>query len=381
MAPSIKITPSPVMINVDADPPQTSGEARVSYHADFTPYLWERILGNPWTHPSLDSSHQWTITLNPGDIYQVLMYDWLDADPNVAIDDPVSPLATATTVGLPKRTPTTLITADPEAFFAGGTYVQWRPKTTTPTRAVMQVGLDEPDQDADGVEVIANPIWTVEEDFTNFHTLLFGSDARPLLPGTDYWATLLVFDAAGRWQSVKQPFTTRKRTVEIILQEIHIIDDGSPGHNDASFRLWICEGDTFVSACALPEQEISDRPSPGEEYMEHIGLSAACVVPLRFGPSAVTAERRRVSILTRGIAKSTFGKDDISGNFDPDNGFPDNPPLQSSIRDHAFLYLPAGPDEALDEAEFTTYADPLNNPDDNEFSYEVIGVYSVKYDP
>ena len=91
-------------------------------------------------------------------------------------------------------------------------------------------------------------------------------------------------------------------------------------------------------------------------------------------------ERQRVSILTRGIAKSTVGHDDISGNFDPTNDFPANPPLLESIAGDAFLYLPVGPDETVEEADFWTYAKPLNNPGDNEFTYEVIGVYSVTYE-
>jgi hypothetical protein len=229
------------------------------------------------------------------------------------------------------------------------------------------------------VDVLPNPLGTVEEDFADSHTLLYASDV--LLPGNDYWATLLLLGEDGTWQSRKKQFTTRKRTVEILLKEIHIINDGSPGHNQASFRLWVCEGNSFANACALSEREISDRPSPGEEYMEYIALSADCQIPIRFGPSLVTRDRQRVSVLTRGIAKSTIGHDDISGNFAPDNGFPANPPFEESIQDDAFLYLPVGVREQVEEADFSTYAEPLNNPGDNEFEYEVIGTYSVTYEP
>ncbi|MCC7024313.1 MAG: hypothetical protein IT338_15920 [Thermomicrobiales bacterium] len=380
MASSIKISPTPVMILVDQG--EDTGAARVSYRTDEpASFLWERTLGGSWqrrsTGSSSASSGGWPIQLEVGAIYQVLMYAREDADPNVAIDDPVSPVARATTAGLAKRTPAALVTS--EETGVGGTYFGWYPRTdNVRTQAVLQVGSAEPRATEEGVDVLPNPLGTVEEEFADSHALLFASEL--LLPGNDYWATLLLIGEDGTWQSKKMPFTTRKRTVEILLKEIHIINDGSPGENDASFRLWVCEGDTFINACALTEREISDRPSPGEEYKEYIALSADCDIPIRFGPSLVSRNRQRVAVLTRGIARSTFGADDISGNFDPTNGFPTNPPHQEDIQSQAFLYLPVGPAETVEEDDLSTYAEPLNNPGSNEFTYEVTGTYSVTYE-
>lgn len=380
MASSIKIAPSPVMILVDQG--EDTGDARVSFRTDESAsFLWERTLGSSWQRRATGSSSapsgNWPIQLEIGEIYQVLMYDREDADPNVAIDDPVSPVARATTAGLAKRTPAALVTS--EETGVGGTYFGWYPRTdAVRTQAVMQVGRSEPQTTEDGVDVLPNPLGTVEEEFADSHSLLFASEI--LLPGTDYWATLLLIGEDGTWQSKQMPFTTLKRKVEILLKEIHIINDGSPGENDASFKLWVCEGDTFINACALAEREISDRPSPGEEYKEYIALSADCDIPIRFGPWEVTRNRQRVSVLTRGIAKSTFGADDISGNFDPTNGFPANPPHQEDIQSQAFLFFPVGLGETVEEDDLSTYAEPLNNPDSNEFTYEVTGTYSVTYE-
>ena len=377
MAPSIKITPNPVKILVDEG--QDTGSAQVTYRSpDTEPVLWERTSSGRWRRRIISTySGNFPLELRAGQVYEVLMYEREDVDPNVAIDDPAPPVARGTVAAIEKRTPTSL--SEGEESGAGGTYFSWYPRhPSIKTQAIMQIGRDEPQQDDDGVYVLDNPIGTVDHGFSTFHELVFASDA--ILPGTAYWATLLLIGEGGGWQSKSLAFTTKLREVEILLQEIRIINDGSPGHNRASFRLWVCEGDTFASACALSEREISDRPSPGKEYMEHLALSADCAIPIKIGPAAVPPERQRVSILTRGIAKSTVGHDDISGNFDPTNDFPANPPLLESIAGDAFLYLPVGPDETVEEADFWTYAKPLNNPGDNEFTYEVIGVYSVTYE-
>ena len=377
MAPSLRITPSPIFILVDKG--QDTGRAQVTYRSpDVEPVLWERTNGSRWQRRIISTfSGNYPIELQAGQVYEVLMYDREDVDPNVAIDDPAPPVARTAVAAIVKRTPADLL--ESEEHDAGGTYVSWYPRTgPNMTRAIMQVGRTEPQQDGDGVFQMANPLGTLTSDPTNLHQLVFVGEA--ILPGNDYWASLLLFTDEGDWQSLSIPFTTLLRKVEILLQEIHVINDGSPGHNRASFRLWVCEGDTFASACALSEREITDRPSPGEEYMEHLALSADCALPVKIGPSAVPKERRLVSVLTRGIAKSTLGEDDISGNFDPTNSFPDNPPLLESINGDAFLYFPTGLNETLEDAEFWSYANPLNNPGDNEFTYEVIGSYSVTYE-
>lgn len=381
--PSIRISPSPVMIPVAAaGDAQRPGSARVTYNADdVTPYLWERTVGTRWRRRPIASSDpsegSWTVEVTLGTIYQVVMFDVEHADPNAnaALDDP-PPVARATTYGLRKEVASPLLTD--QEFGPTGTSFNWYPNTSVPTYAQMHVGRVEPEMTTDGVHVFAAPLETAFEDFTDRHQLRVASER--LLPGNPFFATLLLVAKDGRWMSLAVPFTTWKRTVEVLLKEIRILNDGAPGDNTASFRIWVCEGNTFVSACHLPEREISDRPDPGEEYKEYIGLSAECELPIRFGPSVVTRDTRRVSILTRGIASVTVGRDDRSGNFNPNNGFPANPPTEDQIFDDAFLPFPVGASqETIEEGEFQTFAVPLTK--DNEFSYEVNGVYSVTYEP
>ncbi|MDQ2655548.1 MAG: hypothetical protein M3Z20_21165 [Chloroflexota bacterium] len=382
MAPSINIEPRYVMILVDEG--QTSGEATVTYRSpDVVPVIWERKLGSRWERRVVDLySGQYVIELEAGDVYEVLLYDRSDVDPNVAIDDPGSPVDRAAAAGLTKRTET--VFTENEEKSAGGTYVAWVPNNSVGTkfRAIMDVGRSAPLQTDEGVDFIPNPMAVLTSDYATSHILWFGSEA--IIPETEYWAALLLVGEEGGWQSVTYLFKTQKRDVELILKFAHIINDGSAGTNEASFRFFVLDGNAFADACYLDERTIWDKGNEeGQFSLEYLALSADCNVPMHITSREGMTDRGFVAVLTRGIGKVVDNNDDISGNFNPSNDFPDNPPFQHDIFPDAFLYLPVATNrdqpEELEDVDFETVVVPLNNPGDNEFRYSVVATYSVTY--
>lgn len=381
MAASIGISPRAVIILVDEG--QTTGTATVKFRSpDFVPVIWEKWLGGRWERRVVTLySDEYEIELGVGQVYEVLLYDQGGGDPNASIDDPVPPIDRSVVAGVSKRTETNF--SENEEKSAGGTYVAWFPTNNAGRRfrAVMDIGRTAPNVTKEGVDYVPNPMAVLSSDFATSHILWFGSN--DIIPETEYWAALLLIGEDGGWQSETYKFKTQKRDVEIILRRVHIVNDGSDGTNEASFRFWVLNGTTFAEACALGETTIWDKGADHDQPdLEYLGLGGSCNVPMHVYSQEGATERGKVVVLTRGIA-SAFGKDDASGNFRPSNDFPDNPPFFEDIWPDAFLYLPVArtrdQDEELEDVYFETLAIPQNNPDSNEFEYTVEGRYSVTY--
>lgn len=398
MAFSIVASPDPLFLEPDA----SRGVVTVHYVCDPPgggvhedgPFIWERTDDDPWspidvhservissTNPGQEGLFHTTLDL--GRTCQVLMYHVKDADPNVAINDPYEPIARCSTMALRKGPPSSAL-VDVNEHDGGGTWFGCYPQTSVDTRAVLEISRDAPTPDSDGVLHVTGSIGrNLSVTFGQGHALEVASAA--MLPGHPYFALLLVFGKDGAWEQRVISFTAKQRRVAISLEEIWIINDGDYGHNTASFRVWVAEGPKIVAEGHIPEREITDRPSPGEEFMEHIPLYPFISAPIVLGPSVIYdgdnahARNRSVAILTRGIASVTVGTDDISGNFLPgpaSNAYPDE--FQGTIFPGAHLRFPIGrTHETVDDRQFSTRAIPLTG--GNEFTYEVSGRYTVTY--
>lgn len=297
------------------------------------------------------------------------------------------------------RDGTTLLQDSPEQFGASGTQINSYARGIAggePTYAVLRVDRSEPVHPADLLpdgspyptswldfpspdpNAITPPQPTAYELPAVDHNI--GVASRYFLPGQSYWALLLVYTEDGRWQVRKGKLTMYRRSVQIVLKEISISNDGGLGDTKASFKIWVVDRDMFASSCFLSTRPISDRPDPGSEWMEHIALSVDCQVPIDMGPYAVSEDKyNRCAILTRAIGKHPTGTDDISGNVRPQPGA--TPPDVFSYE--ALLRFPIGQSiESFDDKKFTIPAANVNPDDrDNEFAYEVRGTYSVSYEP
>jgi Integrase core domain len=197
------------------------------------------------------------------------------------------------------------------------------------------------------------------------HDISSGSAAY--LPGNSFHALLRVNDHHGNWQTAQQPFTMKRRSITVDLDEIHIIDDGADGSTTASFFVWVLNGARLKNRFDVPEQTISDSPSAGDVSEELVRFSdISSDVTVEIGPDTVTTTgingNDTLGILTRGIAAVTIGDDHISGDYlpGPDLGPGDPPDLFTGSPDPGTLFpFPIGRDhEEVDRQPFVVRAKP-----------------------
>lgn len=396
---SSELTVQPAVLLIDTDAGQSDGEVRVRYTNAFHPdpaFLWERTVGQRWQRidleddptatpdgGSFDRGGRFSRTVALGEVYEAALYHSQDFDPNQDLTDP-PPDDRGTAVAVKKPpVPRGLVTN--EEHGPGGTYFLWDAATNEPTFAVLEVSAEAPVfDDALGVWHFAQAptIGSATSDrFATSHQLVVASEG--LLPGHEYFAVLRIVDASGNWQVLPapdgspadtQPFTTKQRKITVDYKWLHIINDGSPGHNDATFRVWVTQGATAVDAHELPWREITDRPSPGEESMEWINLftGPTAFPQLVLGPAPVTPAELPLRLLTRGLAKDTTGTDDPAANFLPGPGIVPGSPFPGA----AYRFR-IGPDEDVEEDEHYVRATPLEG--DDEFSYSVEIAVTVEH--
>jgi hypothetical protein len=211
--------------------------------------------------------------------------------------------------------------------------------------------------------------------------------SRKFLPGQKYWALLLVYTEDGEWQVRTKQLKMFQRIVEITFREISISNDGAFNDGRAFFHWWVVDRELVTKGYGTPTLPISDRPSPGEEWKEHIGLSTYIPekeTPLKLGPYSVAEDRfNRCLILTRAIGKHPTGTDDKSGNVRVELSVGTEPPDDAFELSNAALDFPIGSaNESFENKRFFVEAANVNpDDDDNEFAYALYGLYSVDYQP
>ena len=189
--------------------------------------LTEAGVTSKWGHrPLADPAVQghYTITLRPGDLYEAMMFfaDW-DVDPN-GVRNEIDPLAKVQVFAL-LDTPSNLITdgALPDQQDVGGTYYARKIATgSVPTWATMQLGRTLPVKDGAGLLQIPVPLFILEAPLATIHDFV----ATPLDPGNLYFAVVRAHDAAGNWEQQSYAFTTKRQTIKLQWQQLHIINDG-----------------------------------------------------------------------------------------------------------------------------------------------------------
>lgn len=189
---------------------------------DPLPRLWERLTpGTSWKPVDLarvtrSDAHDNNIdgffrspSLAPGVLYQVRLYHD-DTDPRS--NEPPPDFE----IGVPAvRGPTTLITDRGQQV--GGTHYSQRVATgSTATNFFLQVGVSPPITDPNGLKHLTSPLLTGFSLLSTIHQLDLPErvaqfpEVEPLLPGNDFFAVGLVFDASG-YENFVVPFTTHQR--------------------------------------------------------------------------------------------------------------------------------------------------------------------------
>ena len=387
MDPSMFATPDPVLIDGE-----TSGTTVVIYSTGFTAeraFLWQRRNFGDWSRVSdidaptgnPNSEGTFAVTMQLGEVYDVVLFHEPDVDPSQP-DIPAPDLQT-TVVALKKAPADVSLISAPDEFGTTGTSIQWTFSTTRPTAATVQVGKEPPVVGSDGMPRFDTVLASLTDfGFLTSHDIRMKS--RGLLPGNSFHALLRVSDQHGNWQTAQQPFRMKQRSVTVVLDQLHIIDDGADGNTTASFKVWVLDGARLKNRFDVPDQTISDSPSPGnvsEEFIRFSDISPE--VKVEIGPDTVTTtgvnRNDTLGILTRGIA-AAFGDDNISGNYLPGPGLaPGDPPdLFTGTPDPGTLFdFPIGhAAEVVDQQPFVVRAKPLGS---HEFEYDVSVMISVHY--
>jgi hypothetical protein len=243
----------------------------------------------------------------------------------------------------------------------------------------LQVGVSPPITDPNGLKHLTSPLLTGFSLLNTIHRLdlpkRVAQEVEPLLPGNDFFAVGLVFDASG-WENFVVPFTTHQRQVVIKYQELHIINDGSRfgdfGARHAQFWIWVREGDKTIDS-----KFFGNIDSFSIHDGDHIDLFPFAISATVLGPEKVTPANHDLGILIRGLVSHTTGDDEPCANYFPAEDFPDDvtPPVKTPFG--AKFQLPTGPNEAVLNQEFVVRAKPHIT--GHEFEFEIKLTVTVGY--
>jgi hypothetical protein len=278
----------------------------------------------------------------------------------------------------PERT--NLIVDQAENF--GGTWYSKVVQTTVPTSFMLQASNNPPFPDGAGVQRFLAPLAT-EFDPSNVH---HNRMVKPFLPGNSFFYLARVVDDDGNWQIVSGQFRTKRRTVTIEFEVLHIINDGASGQTYAEFRIWVMEGGTSVRDYFfgnVDEFRIWDEgaDNKGKTDYEYIKLGAqatrpeaAVCTPFILGPKDITEDTQEIGILTRGLCYRSAGSNDHTSNFVIGDNFP-NP--KASVPFAAIFSFRTGLVENMHHEPLVVRARPQEV--DVEFEYDLTMFLTVNY--
>lgn len=383
----------PSIVLIDRKAGQRANKTEILYQGDAAssrrPFLWERIVGRPWTRiapldaPRVISSPSgnpdrdgvFSETLRPGQVYQVVLYNVVSIDPNVVDPSRASPEqrpeASVTVVALlTEPEETNLIVSQDQNV--GGTFFRKVVETRVPTFFMLQVSEKPPFKDGQGVERFQATLGAA----IGVSSTRFDRRIEPLLPGNDLFYLMLLVDENGNWQTVSDQFRTLRRTVKVGFEQLHIINDGAQGDSTAEFRIWIMEGDSAVKDYFFGDVDnfpISDRPDSGQDFKENIPLALSCPA-FTLGPKDVSDQTNDIAILTRGLVHRNAGSNEHSRNFFTlGDRFPDP---KAIVPSHAIFPIPTGGEETIENVPFVVRTRPEG---DVEFEYDVTARFTISY--
>ena len=315
---------------------QSEATTAVIYSAVFPIFLWKQVNGGGWypenlLEPAVQSEKEakdrqtrgtrTSNSLRAGGFVEYGMLLEPYVDPNASWFNKKSFVAYLIINYLLGSS--TLVADGPDdGLFPGGTFVQKVVSTARPTRLRMQIGRAKPLTNATGLHILLNPV----AEITSASKMVHDVDAGPLVPGTRHFAVTLLIGEKGEWQSISEPFITKRRKVTIQFKNFEVVNDGDEDP-------W-GEGD---------EVEVT--------FTVHKGLEQVQGGELKWGPGQIT-DKGAARIVKLNVPDVVVGPEDLNG-IDP----PISIGLYALERDY-FFWLPSK-DEAQYDETFTRGA-PLH---------------------
>jgi hypothetical protein len=215
--------------------PESTTKTDVNYSALFPIFLWKRVNGIQWVREDLNDPMPATLeeakdrqkkgtrtsnSLSAGGFVEYGMLLEPYVDPNASWFEQKSFVAYLIIDYLFGSK--TLVGAGPDdGLFPGGTFVRKVVTTPDKTRLRMQVGREPPLTTANGLHRLPNPIAEVTSDLSQLHDV----EASSLVSGTRHFAVTLLIGERGEWQSISEPFITKRRKVKIQFKEFEVVND------------------------------------------------------------------------------------------------------------------------------------------------------------
>ncbi|MEV0272749.1 hypothetical protein AB0H43_28550 [Hamadaea sp. NPDC050747] len=320
----------------------TVGFTTVKYDFEGHSYaLWHRYVGlpgqpgvpQPWRKVSLleklldtypdptpqqqqRAEHEGRFTSAPIHPGQQLEYGIMmdpDLDPNVGAlaGEMVSRI---TIIGLGEHTDADWI--GDEYIDIGGTYY-FHQLDTFPHGATvlrLQIGADPPVRDAYGQNIVAQPLVTVWSPYGGNHAV----EAKPLLPGNVYFATILIVDTTtGQWtERDPNPFRTKRRRIELRFPVIEVVNDGDPaGSGEAEFAVAVFEGRSNGPVVRVDGRQLGDDDNPRD--VSTGDWFATNMTPIVIGPKVVTPDFAEVWVVASGTEYDGIGESNEHASSEP----------------------------------------------------------------
>jgi len=348
-----------------------TGTASLEYDGEgFPVFIYRRLAGAPWTRLNLiqETGAQTaeeaaeaeirgtfpTPPMSPGEVLQYGLLQEESLDPNsqdfslgrfTALVTVVAVLAGESEQGWIRDENTSV----------GGTY--YRRQVTTGSRtttALMEVGRDQPEEDAAGIWRIPNPARTLASTAGTDHVL----EAVGLLPGHHHFATILLVDGDGRWSSLAEDFTTLQRKVTVTFDHLEVVNDSDPASTgEGVVTMLVRQGGRNVREFTFDHGNLSDKVNE-----RHITLQPFGFVHV-IGPEVVVPENEKVGVWVLGT--------EFDGLFDTDEH------AASRMIDFA---LPTGfGQEQVLGAPVLAHCRPSS--DGSDFELKVTVLHSIEYVP
>jgi hypothetical protein len=294
------LSAAPDLIVVDKSTGSSTGNAEISYSKDTNfDDLWERTGTGPWTFINVhvrtgrgdeaDGSGHYPVTLSPGQIYQLAVFQ---KDHGPSNTDPIMVKTLLVFCVWKKPTGVPLITDQNRD--TGGTWHFHQIHTGIPTSLVtLGVSQVKPTTDANGIPHFANTegMSMTPPGFTTDHQ----HEITPLLPGHHYFFVALVTDTLGNWDFKVEEFDTKQRTVSVKFTQMIIYDDGDD-LNTGEGEFWFDIYDAKVLAKSFHQNTmaIDDWSGTGRPYAISFG-------PHVIGPKRVDLGKEWIGVSSHAV--------------------------------------------------------------------------------
>ncbi|KQL54202.1 hypothetical protein AN964_12335 [Heyndrickxia shackletonii] len=368
-----KLKASPSMLRFDKNSPATQ-QTTISYSYSFEVTIWERLQGQPWGMRETSTTNQRkSPNLKAGDIYEVLAIPGSgQVDPNKPSDFKPEELGDLVRVFCVQIDSQVAFPFDPEFGFSqeiGGTW--YRQTVNSGYNLTMAIAVSrtaplpsfDPKKEPEIEKAFPNN--AIEAYAIAPNSLFHDTELSPLFAGNTYHCLIRFTDTRGSWQVFQFTFETKKRTIEINIEDVYIDncgDDSGTGEL-MDFRVNILKGNTpFTGLLPFLDENHTIDIHTGQ-YFSNFHITAQN--PFILGPETIDESNKDVNIIVYGREQDGIGERDE--------------PAGNTLGNHTRLFIPTGMhSEEVTNAGQDFKALPTKDYSTLEFTVRV--KYSVTYD-